>query len=211
MIAKFRYSSPYEFAFAKTQNKNLKKMDVWRHKYLGTMLKDAQSLWDKHEGKIFKLFEEMYKIKIREKFIIIYLSKLAPISYSDPLTISLKRYDSLKETKAGGIFMFTVIHELAHYFAYSRPEASYFDTLWGRVKKYYPQNDWGTNLHFLIQAVEFGIGAEVFGKKVAEARRNFVIENWKGEYKQSAELLIKEEIPLSKEALEVIERIVVKV
>lgn len=207
MIVKFRYSRPYEFAFAKAQNKDLKKVDVWKRGYLGAMLKDAQSLWDKHEKKIFKLFGQMYKIKIHEKFIIIYLSKLAPISYSDPLTISLKRHDNLKENKAGRIFMLTVIHELAHYFAYSRPKTSYFDTLQGRVKKYYPQNDWGTNLHFLIQAVEFGIGAEVFGEKVAAARRNFVIENWEGEYKQSAELLVKEGIPLNKEALKAIETV----
>lgn len=185
-------------------------MDVWERGYLGAMLKDAQSLWDKHERKIFKLFGQMYEIKIHEKFIIIYLSKLAPISYSDPLTISLKRYDNLKESKAGRIFIFTVIHELAHYFAYSRPENSYFRALWSRVKKHYSQNDWGTNLHFLIQAVEFGIGAEVFGEKVAEARRNFVIENWKGEYKQSAEILVKESVPLNKEALKAIETVVAK-
>lgn len=63
VIVKFRYSPPYEFAFAKAVNK-VSRIDVWNREHLGTMVKDAQGLWDKHERKIIKLFEQMYNIKV---------------------------------------------------------------------------------------------------------------------------------------------------
>lgn len=107
--------------------------------------------------------------------------------------------------------VFVTIHELAHYFLYSRPENSYANVLWDKIKRRFPDQDRGTNLHYMIQAVDFGFGAEVLGKEFADLRRQYIAQNSHGEYQISAQLLIDHKVPLNKTCLKFIEEKILNV
>ena len=143
-----------------------------------------------------------------EKFIKAYISLIVPGSFSDPLTISIKRFPDIENNaRSKRAFVYVTIHELAHYFAYSRPKNSFFNKLFKQVKRKNLLGERGANLHYLIQAVEFGIIGEVFGKEYAQYSWNWKIEKWKdNEYGKSAKLLSEHNVPLDKTCLEYIER-----
>ena len=103
-----------------------------------------------------------------------------------------------------------LIHELAHYFAYTRKD-KFFNKLSKKVKEVDLLGDRGTNLHYLIQAVEFGIGGEIFGEESAKLRREWVIERGKdNEYGKSAKLLKEHKVLLDKSCLEFIDKNILK-
>ena len=84
---------------------------------------------------------------------------------------------------------------------------SYVNKLHARLQKENTLKNWGANLHYLIQAVEFAIVGEIFGLKYAEYSRDWVINNWKtNEYGKSAKLLKKHKVPLDKTCLEYIDK-----
>src|SRR3989304_8621673 len=86
-IFNFKYSYPYEGSLLKLTGKKLTK----EHSELVLRkTKVAQRIWNKYEKEVLNLFREMYKIDIPEKSIKVYISLIAPNSYSDPFTISLK-------------------------------------------------------------------------------------------------------------------------
>ena len=207
-ILKFRYSYPYEGTLLRLTGKELsrKHSEIAREK-----TKQAQKIWDKYEKKVLSLFEEMYKIKIDEKFIEVFISLIMPSSFSHPMTISLKRFDNLEESKKQqrGL-VYTVIHELAHYFLYTRDKGEYANGLWKKIRDKDLLGDNGTNLHFLIQAVEFGIIGEVFGEGYARYARNYVVEKLREEYSKSAQALIDHKVPLDKTCLTYIEKKILK-
>ncbi|MCH7640901.1 hypothetical protein IID22_01710 [Patescibacteria group bacterium] len=207
-ILKFRYSYPYEGSLLRLAGKKLsrKHSEICREKE-----KQAQKIWDKYEKKVISLFEEMYKIKINEKFIEVFISLIMPSSFSHPMTISLKRFDNLEESeKQQRGLVYTIIHELAHYFLYTRDKGEYVNGLWKKIRDKDLLGDNGTNLHFLIQAVEFGIIGEVFGDGYARYARNYVIEKFRPEYSKSAQTLIDHEVPLDKSCLTYIEKKILK-
>jgi hypothetical protein len=199
---KFIYSYPYESSLLRIAGKKLtqKHSDLCLEKAA-----DAQKVWNKNEKKVLSLFKEMYKIDINEKFIKAYVSLVALNSYSDPMTIAAKEYD-FKSDKSKRIFTYVVIHELAHYFSYTRRD-KFFNYLLSKVKELNLLDERGANLHYLIQAVEFGIGGELFGKENASLRRNWIVErNKDNEYGKSAKLLKEQNVPLDKTCLEFISK-----
>lgn len=202
-VLKFAYSYPYEEVFLKLVGE---KQSEKYHKLGYKKARVAQIIWSKYEEKILNLYREIYKIKIPEKLIKVYISLVAPNSFSDPFTVSLKHWPDIKKisrSKRG--FVYTVIHELAHYFSYTRDDNSYFNRLYTKIQKLNILGSHGVNLHYLIQAVEFGIIGEVFGPRYAEYSRNWVIKNRKdNEYGKSAKLLKKHNVPLDKTCLEYI-------
>ncbi len=206
-VLKFVYSTPYEAALLRLAGKSsgTKHGEIGREK-----AKQAQENWDKYEKKILSLFEEMYKIKIDEKAIEVFVSLVIPNSLSHPMTISFKRLDRLESEKQQRGLVYTVTHELAHYFLYTRDKGEYANKIWKIIMNKDLLGDWGTNLHFLIQAIEFGIIGKVFGKGYAECARNYVIKNWKAEYSNSAKALIDYKVPLDKSCLRYIEKKVLK-
>lgn len=204
-ILRFVYSYPYEEALLKLAKGRLLP-NLHEEGYEKAKL--AQGIWNRYEKDVLDLYRLIYKIKISEKSIKVYVSLVAPNSFSDPFTISLKNWaDVEKNSRSKRGFVYSVIHELAHYFAYTRGEDTYFNRLLANVQKADILENRGANLHYLIQAVEFGIVSEVFGKEYAEYSRNWVIENWKNsEYGKSAKLLKKHKVPLDKTCLEYIEK-----
>ncbi len=205
-ILRFVYSYPYEEAFLKlTKQKVLQK----HHKEGYRKTKTVQGIWDKYEKKVLDLYVSIYKIEILEESIKVYISLVAPNSFSDPFTISLQRWKDIENnprSKRG--FVYVTIHELAHYFSYTRNKNTYSNKLYSKIQKLNILGEHGANLHCLIQAVEFGIIGEVFGHKYAEYSRNWVIENWKdNEYGKSAKLLKRHKVPLDKTCLEYIEEL----
>ena len=113
--------------------------------------------------------------------------------------------DIEKNLRSKRSFIYSVIHELAHYFAFSREKDTYFNKLYQKIQKFNILGSRRANLHYLIQAVEFGIVGEVFGKEYAEYSRDWVIKSWsKNEYGKSAKFLKKHKVPLNKTCLEYI-------
>lgn len=198
----FTYSRPYEHSLLKLSGEKPSK----KHDEKGfAVTKLAGEIWKPYESKVVKLFSEMYKIDIEEERIEVFISLVLWSSYSHPMTIGIKKF-KLGKSKRGEIgYISTVIHELAHYFAYTRPKDSYFRSLYKKVLDKDLLESAGANLHFLINAVEYGIGAEVMSKENAERRREFVIENHPEKYSKASKLLKKKNIPLSKDCLEYIE------
>lgn len=203
-VLNFVYSYPYESVLLELVGK---KLSAGHDKEALTRRKQAQKIWDKYELKIFDSFEEIYKIKIPEKFIEAFISLAAPHSYSHPMTITLKGILDLErnEIHQRGL-IYVVVHELAHYFLYTRSEKEYANKLWKRIKDKNLLGNHGVNLHFLIQAVEFGIIGEIFGKSYSKYARDWVIKNRKGEYRQSAKALFNYDVPLDKTCLESISK-----
>ena len=204
-ILKFVYSYPYEETLLRLAS--LKPTKI-HHKKGFRKAKIVQGIWNEYEKEVLDLYRSIYKIKIPEKSIKVYVSLVAPNSFSNPFTISLKRWSDIEanpRSKRG--FIYAVIHELAHYFAYTRGKSTYFNKFYARVQKLDVLGEHGANLHYLIQAVEFGIIGEVFGHKYAEYCRNWVIKNWKdNEYGKSAKLLKKHKVSLNKTCLEYIDK-----
>jgi hypothetical protein len=207
-IINFIYSYPYEGALLGLTGKKLTKKHstACREK-----VEVAQYIWNKYEKDVFKLFEEMYKIKIPEKFIKAFISLVLPYSFSSPMTISLKyRNDLKKNPRTARSFVYVTIHELAHYFAYTRKN-QFFNKLYDKVMSVDLLNDHGANLHYLIQAVELGIVGEIFGPAHAKFSLNWKIENRKDtEYGKSAKLLKEHNVPLDKTCLEYISENILK-
>lgn len=122
-IVKFVYSRPYEgtlLRFAGNEGSS-------KHHELGTRRAElVQEIWDEHEEHILDLFREMYKIDIHEAEIEAFISLILPGSFSHPLTISLLRRDEIETDKRQqrGV-VYTVVHELAHYFAYTRDDETF--------------------------------------------------------------------------------------
>ena len=204
-VLKFRYSYPYEASLLRLADKKLTKEHsdlAWERTEL------SQKIWNKYEKDVLNLFREMYKIEIPEKFIKAYISLIAPNSYSDPLTISLKRridFETSPRSKRG--FVYNVIHELAHFFAYTRDDTEFFNKLYTKIQKVNLLGEHGANLHYLIQAVEFGIIGEIFGNEYANYGRDWVIENSKdNEYGKSAKALKENNVPLDKTCLKYIKK-----
>lgn len=202
-IVHFVYSYPYEDAllklggFKSTEEHNKKGVKK---------TKTAQKIWNKYEKQILDLFKEIYQTKIPEKRIIAFISLAAPNSYSQPLTISLKYSQGMEDnSRSKRAFVYATIHELAHYFAYTRYPYNFFNKLYKKALKLNSFGSHGKNLHYLIQAVEFGIVGEVFGPGYAKYSKGWVIKNWKGtEYSDSAKLLEEHKVPLDKTCLKFI-------
>lgn len=205
-ILNFIYSSPYERAFLTLDNQNTTET---HHKLAKQKTEISQKIWNKYEKKILNLFEEIYKIKISEKNIRVFISLTVPISFSYPLTISLKRLtDTESNSHSQRAFIYVTIHELAHYFAYTRPKNTLFNKLYNHVQKLNLLGTHGANLHYLIQAVEFGIIGEVFGPGYANFARNWAIEKSKSsEYSKSAKKLKEDNAPLDKTCLQYISKL----
>ncbi|MDO8340660.1 MAG: hypothetical protein Q7T59_01660 [Candidatus Woesebacteria bacterium] len=199
-IVRFVYSYPYEDALLKLGGYKLTEK---HSKIVTEKTRSAQKIWNKYEKQILDLFKEIYQIKIPEKSIVAYISLVAPNSYSQPLTISLKYNKDIEDNSLSKmVFVYATIHELAHYFAYTRYPSNFFNKLYKKALKANSFGSHGKNLHYLIQAVEFGIEGEVFGSGYAEYSRKWVIENWKGsEYGDSAKLLKEQGVPLDKTCL----------
>lgn len=198
----FTYSYPYEqslirFAKLKVSNDHDKKgLEIATF---------VQKIWNKYEEDVISLFEEMYKIQIDEKNIEAFISLVLSNSYSHPLTISIKHQTEIKTNKRHQrAFVYTTIHELAHYFIYTRSKKEFCHSLLNKIIKRKILNTTGENLHFLIQAIEFGIIGEIFGVGYADFARNYVIKNYSDEYKNSAKALLDNSIPLDKTCLEYI-------
>ncbi len=205
-VVKFVYSAPYEEALLKLAGgrPTLEFFNSGKEK-----AKLVQEIWDKYEKKILKNFEIIYKIRVSEKLIKIYVSQVAPNSFSDPLTISVRAWKDLENNlKSRRGLIYSIIHELAHYFSYSRGGGTFFNKLLSRVQKENILGDRKANLHFLIQAVEFGIIGEVFGQKLANYRRDWIIKNWAdNQYGKSAMLLKELKVPLDKSCLVYIDKL----
>lgn len=208
-ILKFVYSYPYEGTLLKLVDQKLTK----EHSGSGRKKADVvQKIWNKYEKEALKLFGEIYKIDIPEKFIKVYVSLILPNSYSDPMTISLKHHiDIENNSRSKRAVVYTTIHELAHYFAYTRDENQFFNKLFAKIQKIDLLGEHGSNLHYLVQAVEFGIIGEIFGLGYAEYARNWNIENWgESEYGKSAKLLKKHNVPLDRACLEYVNKKILK-
>lgn len=199
-IVRFVYSFPYEDALLKLGGI---KLTEEHSKEAVEKSKITQKVWNKYEKQILDLFKEIYQIKISEKSIIAFISLVAPNSYSQPLTISLKYNKDIEDNSLSKrAFVYATIHELAHFFAYTRYPYNFFNKLYKKALEVNSFGSHGKNLHYLIQAVEFGIEGEVFGSEYAEYSRNWAIENWKGsEYSASAKLLKEHKVPLDKTCL----------
>ena len=209
-VFNFVYSRPYETTIAKAMGKDFSKDDIDRGVEL---TKYIQTLWSEHEEKILNLFREMYKIDITESSKEFFVSQILPNSYSRPLTIRI--WWTKDEIKKNGIYqrtiVGTIIHELAHYFSYTRPKDSYFNILLDKVFKTKLSDDRGINVHYLVQAVEFGIVGDLFGEKRGNIFRDKTIErNPKNEYGISAKLLKDHNVPVDKTCLEFIMNKVIK-
>jgi len=204
-VIRFTYSYPYEEAMLTLVGE---KLTQEHSETTMKKVKAAQAIWNAYERQILRLFEEMYKIEISEKCITTFISLVAPNSFSRPLTISLKHsMDIVKNEKSQRAFIYTVIHELAHYFSYTRGDTEFFNVLYDKVQKLDLLGEHGANLHYLIQAVEFGIIGEVFGPRYANYSRDWTIDNWSdNEYGKSALLLKEHDVPLDKTCLEYIEK-----
>lgn len=202
-VLMFIYSYPYEEALLRLARKVGGKK---YHKEALSKTRIVQKIWDRYEEEVLGLFRLIYKIRIPEKSIRVFVSLIAPNSFSNPFTISLKHWGDIENnsrSKRG--FVYATIHELAHYFSYTRGEDSYFNKLHKKIQASNLLGKHGANLHYLIQAVEFGIVGEVFGYKYAEYSRNWVIDNRKdNEYGKSAKILKKHDVPLNKTCLEYI-------
>lgn len=200
---KFVYSYPYELTILRTKGEKLTKE---YGKKCRELAKSAQKVWDKYEDKALKLFEEMYKIEVDEKFIEVFVSLAAPNSFSHPMTMALKKFPDIEENERHErAFVGITAHELAHYFAYTRDEDTFFNKLFKKIRGKDLLGERGANLHYLINAVEYAIRGELFGEEHANRMRKYVSENWKGQYKKAAKALIKDEVPLDKTCLEYIE------
>ncbi|PIZ46135.1 hypothetical protein COY30_00640 [Candidatus Woesebacteria bacterium CG_4_10_14_0_2_um_filter_44_9] len=199
-IVHFVYSYPYEDALLKLSGDKLTEK---HSKVAVEKTKTAQKIWNKYEKQILDLFMEIYETKILEKRIVAYVSLIAPNSYSQPLTISLKYFADIGDNaRSKRAFVYATIHEIAHYFAYTRYPHNFFNKLYKKVLKINLLGSHGKNLHYLIQAVEFGIVGEIFGSSYTEYSRNWVIGNSKGsEYRDSAKSLKKYKVPLDKTCL----------
>ena len=206
----FVYSRPYEITIARAMKKNFSEEDFNRGVEL---TKYIQTLWLEHEEKAMNLFREMYKIDITESNKEFFVSQILPNAYSRPLTIRM--WWTKEEIEKNEIYqrtiIGTIIHELAHYFSYSRPKDSYFNVLLDRVFKAGFSDDRGTNVHYLVQAVELGIIGELFGEKRGNIFRDKTIErNPKNEYGISAKLLKEHNVPVNRTCLEFISNKVIK-
>lgn len=200
----FSYSRPYEHALLRLSRREPGK----EHDEKGVVnVKLARKAWAPHEKEVLSLFSEIYKIDIEENSIEVFISLALKHSYSHPMTIAVRKYKLQEGDKdKNAAFVFTLIHELAHYFAYTRPKDTQFNRLF---KKVLEKNLLGTknaNLHFLINAVEYGIGAEVLSETRAKKKRKFVLENFPEDYVKATSLLIKKGVPLNKNCLEYIEQ-----
>jgi hypothetical protein len=205
-LLRFIYSYPYEEALLKLSGKQASSL---YHNEGQNKTKIVQKVWNKYEKKILNVFSYVYRIKIAEKKIMAYISSAAPNSFSNPLTISLKHWPDIeKNPRSKKGFIYTVIHELAHYFSYTRGKETRFNKLLTKIQKMNLLNDHGANLHYLIQAVEFGIIGEVFGSKYAKYRRSWIVKNWNtNQYGKSAALLEKHKVPFDKTCLDYIEKL----
>jgi len=202
-VLKFVYSYSYENSLLGLKGE---KLTVDHTAQALDRKKMAQRLWNQYEEKIFELFDEIYRIDIKENNIEAFVSLALSLSYSHPLTIGLKHFSDLdKNDKTQRGFVYRVIHELAHYFMYTRSKENFTNRLHLKIQKKDLLNDHGANLHYLIQAVEFGIISEVFGFKYADYWRNWIIEkSANNEYGKSAKLLKEHDVPMNKECLEYI-------
>lgn len=212
-VVRFVYSFPYEDTLLRLKNEKLTR------EHASSVIKKAetsQKVWNKYEKQILRLFEEIYKIEIPEKFIKVYISLVSPTSLSDPMTIShIRRMNLERSAKEKKSFLHSIIHELAHYFSYTRPRDSFFRNLFSKIKEQDKLGSLGANLHYLIQAVELGIIGEVFGYKYANELRESKIErtlikNKEDEYGVSAKALKEDNIPMDKTCLEYIDKNILK-
>jgi hypothetical protein len=198
-VLQFVYSRPYENSLAVLTNQAV---SPEQHSEAAKLAESVQEIWGEYEDKIIAFFEEVYLMKVDEQKINAYISLIMLNNFSDPLTFSLIRHrDGVK----GKLLIFNIIHELAHYFVFTRPDDSYLNKLLVRVKEKNLLSSNNASAHYLIQSVEFGIGAEVLGVESAINKRNFTIENSAPDYADSARLLKEQDVPLDKSCLKFIE------
>lgn len=204
-VLHFEYSRPYEGTLGKLIGNTLTKED---HEQGSEKAKTCQKIWNKYENKILKLFSEIYKIEISDEKIKAYISFVLPNSFSNPLTISLKHLPNVEtDVRSQRGLVYKVIHELAHYFIYTRDDKEFANKLFDKVRKQNILGDHGANLHYLIQAVEFGIISEVFGEEYANYDREWIIKRWiDNEYGKSAKRLKEDSVPMNKTCLEYINK-----
>jgi len=204
-IIKFIYSHPYEATLLHYGNLPV----TQEHHALGRKQTHLlQELWNQHEENILDLFREMYKIEITETEIKAFVSLVLPNSFSYPLTISLLQHPNLEtDARSQRIALYPVLHELAHYFLYSR-DNEFANTILEHITLF---DSPGANLHYLIQAVEFGIVGEIFGQEYGEFYRDKVIERGNNnDYDISAKRLKDDGVPVNRTCLEYIAKEIVK-
>lgn len=202
---RFHYSRVFEASIASILGKALAPNDIKVGKVKERI---AQGLWDQHEKAVLGLFQQMYRTETQQDSGTIWLSLLLPNSFSDPLTVSIKGNPDIEhDPLAQKSLIAKTIHELAHYFSYSRPKDAFFNQLLRLVQERDLVGTQRGNLHYLIQAVEFGIMAELFGQEVGMKRRAVRAERGlHPDYKKSAQLLIDHQVPLDCTCLEFIEQ-----
>jgi hypothetical protein len=199
---KFIYSHPFESTMLRYAEKPITSE---HHAFGRKQAYLLQELWNQHEREVLDLFHEMYKIDITEAEINVFVSLVLPNSFSLPLTISLLKHPNLEtDGRSQRVALYQVIHELAHYFLYSR-NGQFANNLLEKIQAIKVFESDGANLHYLIQAVEFGIVGEVFGSEYGEFYRDKVIEGrHNNDYEVSAKKLKDDTVPLNRTCLEYI-------
>lgn len=190
-IFKFNYSIPLEESLAVLRGKVINEK---YHKLMFSNVSKIQCFWDKYEKKALHLFEEIYKIKINTETETIWLTKILGHSVSVPLIISLKDLNSLDSEKVKRSILLNIIHELAHFFSYTYGK-SYINRVFYNLKEK------NIDTHYFIQAVEFGIGGELFGQNFVRKHMDHLVFDKTFPYQSSVKLLLKHKISLSKDCL----------
>lgn len=199
----FRYSRVFEDTVANMQGEALTPLE---REHGRATERSAQALWDVYEGKALQALGAMYRLDPEHMGGKIWISLRLPNSFSDPPTITLKNIDLDNDPIDQKTFISRTVHELAHYYLYTQPDSSYANQLFQRIGERNLVGSTGANVHYFVQAVEFGIMGDLFGQAVAAKRRQLKAEKAPDDYRRSAQLLIEHRVPLDRHSLEFIER-----
>ncbi len=191
-IFNFKYSIPFEETLFAMKGKTLSKH---YHRQMQDKTKIIQEIWRPYEDKILVLFKEIYKIQINSEKEPIWITRILPNSVSLPLIVTIRdcwKMETDKDAKKSLIL--NTVHELAHFFSY-RYNKSYINSL------YHDLSRMRIDPHYLIQAVEFGIGAELFGRKYIKNHTRYIASDKTFPYQGSVKLLLEDNITLNKKCL----------
>jgi len=173
----FRYSWIYDELFKKGKKNSEYPSLIEIKKFIKELEKDFKI----NQIKILKEISKISKLKWKEKKIIVYVVGRC-IPFSDPLTISLI-HDKKRTIKI-------LIHELIHQIQIQGSKN--WENWWSFLKKAYPKENIKTKSHIFLNAVNWMVLNNLFGKKVVDLE----IDYYKRlpDYKRAWEI-VKEETP----------------
>lgn len=152
----FRHSYVYEDTLAKLVGENFAWSDYEKTQ---KFCEDFSKYWDQYNDKIFNYYKKL-GLTLPEFWIAYPVhSRKGLVPFSDPITFFIK--DDFEEVTT------VLIHEMCHVFLVVGQNMKISNKLWEEVSKKYPNENFNTVAHLLVNLMAKGGVEHVFGKERA--------------------------------------------